>query len=571
MEFNPFATSLIITGLIAAVIAVYIGTHRKAKGAGTFALGMAALTIWSLAYGMELASTTLPEMYFWIRIEYLGIATLPVLWFIFVVKFTGFGKQLTLFRTVLLFIIPACTIALVATNNLHHVYFFAVSTVTEGSLPLLNLTKGPWYWVHVTYSYILLALGTILLVREWLESHRPYKDQIELMLAGILIPWIFDVTYISGIRPFTHLDPTPLGFLLTGLLVMTGLYWYHFLDLVPIARSRLFEAMHEGVIVVEKNGKIADLNPTAARTLGLPDHKIIGTRADTILADYPEIVHLIHSGKDAASEITTKEIPARSFEIRCTRINEGEEGEDVAGFLIIVQDISERRRGETTIRTVLEKMKILSGVTRHDINNQIMAMQSYLYLLDLDCESPTQKEYLGKVLEASGRIALMIRFAENIQEFGIKDPSWHDIGTLIDTTKRGIGPERVVIENEIRGISIFSDPLIIRVFPRLIENILHYGKNVTGIRFSVRVGNGKSCVILCEDNGVGIPASRKEKIFVRDSSEDPGYSLNLTREILGISGLTIRETGNPGAGARFEIQVPEGSYRNTDSDSSSGN
>ncbi|MEN6609393.1 MAG: histidine kinase N-terminal 7TM domain-containing protein [Methanoregulaceae archaeon] len=571
MEFNPFAISLTITGLIAAVIAVYIGTHRKAKGAGIFALGMTSLTIWSIAYGMELASTTLPEMYFWIRIEYLGIATLPVLWFIFVVKFTGFGKYLTPFRTVLLFIIPACTIALVATNNLHHVYFSAVSTITEGSLPLLNLTKGPWYWVHVTYSYVLLALGTFLLGWEWFESHRPYKDQIELMLAGILIPWIFDVTYISGIRPFTHLDPTPFGFLLTGLLVMTGLYWYHFLDLVPIARSRVFEAMHEGVIVVEKNGKIADMNPAVSRALGLPDLKIIGARAETILAEYPGIVRLIHEGKDAISEITTKDIPPRFLEIRCTRINEGDGERDVAGYLIIVQDISERRRGEDAIRTVLEKMKILSGITRHDINNQIMAMQSYLYLLDQECRDPTQKEYLSKVAEASDRIALMIRFTEDIQRFGIKDPSWHDLGNLITIAKENIGPEKILIRNEIQDISIFSDPLIIRVFPRLIENMLHYGKNVTRIQFSARVGNREGCVILCEDNGAGIHASLKEKIFLRNSGEDPGYSLYLTREILGISGLTIEETGYPGAGARFEIRVPEGSYRITNNEGSSGN
>lgn len=572
MEYNPFAVSLIITGLIAAVIAAYIGTHRKAMGSGTFALGMASLTIWSLAYGMELASATIPEMYFWIRIEYLGIATLSVFWFLFVVKFTGHGRLLTPFRTGLLFVIPACTIALVATNNLHQVYFSSVGVVMEGSLPLLDLTRGPWYWVHVTYSYLLLGLGTVLLLREWFESRHPYRDQIELMLAGILIPWIFDITYLSGIRPFTHLDPTPFGFLLTGLLVMTGLYWYQFLDLVPIARSRVFEAMHEGVIVVEKGGKIADINPAATRVLDLPDSGLVGARAGLVLAEYPGIVRMLQEGENAVSEITTGDTPPRSLEIRCTRISEGEGERDVAGFIVIVQDISERRRGGITLRTVLEKLKIISGVTRHDINNQITAMQSYLYLLDQECTDPDRKGYLRNVVDASNRIALMIRFTEDFQEFGLRDISWHDLGILIESAKTTVGTGCVRIENEVRGISVFSDPLIVRVFPRLVQNMLHYGKGITKIRFSATMtGDGKGCVIICEDDGAGIPASRKERIFLRNSCEDPGYSLYLTREILGISGFTIRETGSRETGARFEILVPEGSCRIAKSGENTGN
>ena len=361
MDFNPFSLSLIITGLIALVIAAYIGTHRKALGAGTFALGMASLTIWAIAYGMELASTTLPDMFFWIRIEYLGIATLPALWFVFVIQFSGRGRILTPFRTFLLFVIPVCTIALVATNQLHHIYFSAISIIPEGSMVLLNLFKGPWYWVHVTYSYILLALGTFILVWDWWESQRPYKDQIELMLAGILVPWIFDITYILGIRPFTHLDPTPFGFLLTGLLVMTGLYWYHFLDLVPIARSRLFEAMQDGVIVIEKSGKIADINHSAAWVMDLQEKKLIGSNAREVFAEYPLLLNLIEKQEDGIEEITTNGKTPRYLEIRCTRVNDGIEGyESLAGILLILRDISERRQGEIALYTAIEKMKILS-------------------------------------------------------------------------------------------------------------------------------------------------------------------------------------------------------------------
>jgi signal transduction histidine kinase len=53
----------------------------------------------------------------------------------------------------------------------------------------------------------------------------------------------------------------------------------------------------------------------------------------------------------------------------------------------------------------------------------------------------------------------------------------------------------------------------------------------------------------------------KEKKFERGSGETVGFGLSLSREILDITGITIRETGKPGTGARFEITVPKGQCR----------
>ena len=113
-------------------------------------------------------------------------------------------------------------------------------------------------------------------------------------------------------------------------------------------------------------------------------------------------------------------------------------------------------------------------------------------------------------------------------------------------------------------ISVYADPLLEKVFYNLIDNALKHGGTLTEIRFATEEVNG-DLKIICSDDGKGIPDSDKESIFIQRRGEHKGYGLYLAREILSITKLTIKETGTPGKGARFEISVPKGMYRGSDS------
>jgi len=107
---------------------------------------------------------------------------------------------------------------------------------------------------------------------------------------------------------------------------------------------------------------------------------------------------------------------------------------------------------------------------------------------------------------------------------------------------------------------VFADPLVVKVFYNLMDNAARYGGKITSIRFS-SLESGDDHLIVCEDDGNGVPADEKEKIFERGFGKNTGLGLALSLEILSITGITITETGEPGKGARFEIAVPKGSYR----------
>ena len=118
------------------------------------------------------------------------------------------------------------------------------------------------------------------------------------------------------------------------------------------------------------------------------------------------------------------------------------------------------------------------------------------------------------------------------------------------------------MNNEIPGsVEVFADPLIVKVFYNLMDNAFRYGGKITTIRFSLQESDDVTEIIVCEDDGIGVPAEVKEKIFLREFGQNTGLGLALSREILDITGITIKEAGKPGQGARFEMMVPKGMWR----------
>lgn len=92
------------------------------------------------------------------------------------------------------------------------------------------------------------------------------------------------------------------------------------------------------------------------------------------------------------------------------------------------------------------------------------------------------------------------------------------------------------------------------------DNAIRYGETITTITFYFQISD-MGLSVICEDDGVGIPPGEKGRIFERGVGRNTGMGLFLTREILGITGITIEENGVYGKGARFEILMPRGVFR----------
>jgi signal transduction histidine kinase len=221
----------------------------------------------------------------------------------------------------------------------------------------------------------------------------------------------------------------------------------------------------------------------------------------------------------------------------------------------------ELRESEAVVRRANRQLNLLSGITRHDINNQLTALNLPVDLLRMKISDPALQDCLSQITEASNRIAAMIRFTKIFEEIGAHAAVWQDLRTLVNSAGTDAVPGQVTLKDDLPGgLEVFADPLILKVFFNLIDNALRHGVRVTTIRFSFIAGN-EGGIIVCEDDGEGVAADEKERMFDRGFGKNTGFGLAISREILSITGMAIKETGEPGKGARFEITVPKGAWR----------
>jgi two-component system, sensor histidine kinase and response regulator len=223
----------------------------------------------------------------------------------------------------------------------------------------------------------------------------------------------------------------------------------------------------------------------------------------------------------------------------------------------------ERRKVEKALDEANKKLNLMASITRHDVINQLNNQHESLETALSESTNDPAKAW--EHVRAAALIATQtlnsVRFTEDYQNVGVKAPQWQDLFSLVDTTGKNHSHGRVTIINEIpQGTEIYADPMIGKVFSNMIENTLKYGENATRIRFSTQ-NHGSDTVIIYEDDGVGIPAGRKEAIFSYEYGMTSGLGLFLSREILAITSISVRETGLAGSGVRFEIYCPAETIR----------
>ncbi|MDG6256970.1 MAG: response regulator [Methanomicrobiaceae archaeon] len=223
--------------------------------------------------------------------------------------------------------------------------------------------------------------------------------------------------------------------------------------------------------------------------------------------------------------------------------------------------IFERYRTEEALHEVISKLNLLNSITRHDILNQIAVLRAYQELCREKISDPVMQEYLQCQEMVTVTIQRLINFTRDYQDIGVLSPGWQPVYETIGHALHTTSPPLFGVDIDVEAYEVYADPLLEKVFFNLIENARsHGGGGVTRVLFSCEETD-EGLILVCEDDGEGIPGVEKELIFEQGFGKKTGYGMFLAREILSITGLSIRECGVPGAGARFEIIAPPGTFR----------
>ena len=223
----------------------------------------------------------------------------------------------------------------------------------------------------------------------------------------------------------------------------------------------------------------------------------------------------------------------------------------------------ELEKTQTAFQIANKKLNIMSSITRHDILNQLTALLGYLEISQDVCNDPALSEIIHKEQHAAEAIRKQIEFTRNYQDIGIKSPIWYNIRDNLKNVQSTFQSDTIAFQVILPDLEIYVDPLFPLICQNLIDNTIRHGEHISSIQFSSE-RREHDLVLIYQDDGVGVPDIEKEKIFERGYGKHTGMGLFLSQEILAITGLTMHETGVYGEGVRFEIRVPEGSFRIVD-------
>jgi PAS domain S-box-containing protein len=235
--------------------------------------------------------------------------------------------------------------------------------------------------------------------------------------------------------------------------------------------------------------------------------------------------------------------------------------QNIIAALETIIDITDLKLAEETVKNANTKLNTLTQITRHDIINQLTILMSFVAFVEQSLpDDATVRKHAEKIKNAAQTIQNLIVFTREYQKLGMELARWHSLDHLIHKAMENVDARSIKLSLDPTPVSIYADPLIERVFENLVENSVRYGGKVSEIRISFN-GSANNGKIIFEDNGQGIPDAQKTKIFSKDVGKTPKFGLFITKEILGYHDISIKETGEPGKGARFEIEVPRARYK----------
>jgi PAS domain S-box-containing protein len=243
----------------------------------------------------------------------------------------------------------------------------------------------------------------------------------------------------------------------------------------------------------------------------------------------------------------------------------------LAGYIGVYKDVSQLRKAEEELRKAMEglqvmneKLRVVGGLTRHDVNNKLTAVAGYTYLARNKLPGNSEVlDYLKQIEASIEQTVKIFGFAKAYEMLGVEELAYVDVEKTVDEAV-SLFPslKDIKVVNDCHGLTVLADSLLRQLFYNLVDNSLKYGEKLSLIRVSYEDKNDHLNVIY-EDDGVGIPHAAKPKLFDEGytTGKGSGYGLYLVKRMVEVYGWTIQETGIQGKGARFILTVPEKSQQ----------
>ena len=552
MTWHPSSNAavLIVAAVIAGTNAAYAWRRRRFTGAMPFAFLMMAAAGWSLAGAWEASVVELPVKILAAKLQYLGVVSVAPFWFLFAYDYARKGQGRARRNLVVLGVLPAAVAALAATNEWHHWVWKSVLPVSSAPGADLIYRHGIAVWVLMAYSYVLLALGSVYILRIVRGAAVLNRRHAGILLTGCFIPWVGNFLYLSRLNPFPGLDLTLIGFAVSGPLVAWSIFRYRLLDLMPVALDAIFNVMPGGVLVLDFETRVVDLNPAARRILGLPEDAV-GRLSHEVFTGWPDLGAAFPHLLDLGAERPVRSADGRRWiGVRLSTLRD--RGGPVSGHLILVRDITTSKNARDALEASLREKEALLKEVYHRVRNNMQVISS---LLNHQARLIRDPEVLEMFKESQNRIRSMALVHEMLYRSG--DLSRIDFAAYIrslvvylmhslriDADRIGYGLSVGKIELEI-STAVPVGLIVNELVTNALRHAFPDGRRGR-IDIALDAAPDGALTLAVRDDGVGLPEG-----FAPDRASSLGLQIveMLVQQIEG----TMTAGGGAGGGTEFRI------------------
>jgi PAS domain S-box-containing protein len=559
-ENVPVVLLLVLSGGMTSLFSlVFWRIRASAVGSVPLVIIMAAAAVWSWSAAVGYWSHDPSLMILAMIVKNAAIAIIPVAFIQFSLQYTEKTPRYGTVSWGLLFIIPTLIAVLLIANIVSSVVMWGTPPLPDLSSPY-GSAAGVVFWIFFVYGSFLILTGGAIILQHYKSASGVFRGQLACILIATLPPLLTFTGFVFRISPFGYLDLTPIVFIVSVVALATGIERFALFDLIPVECGAALQQIPTGIMLLDRIGRIVEINQSAHHLLVTAGRDIVGLSIKDVLPPHeiPDPAQLGGKGEHRHTLKREREGMVQYIDLHCIALTTPTG--DCTGYVILLREITDQHLTEQSLAMARKKINLLTGITRHDILNQLTIMMMHNELLMDAIKDPVFSKSLHEQQKAAATIQRQIAFTKDYEKLGENLPRWLDIFGIFTKYKEEFGHDYILYHIHVEGLEVFADPLIDRVFSNLLENSLRYGEKVTSIRLYHEL-HPDGLTIMYQDNGIGIGNEDKEKIFWRGSGKRSGFGLFFSREILSLTGITIRETGEKGSGARFEINVPWGMFR----------
>lgn len=569
----------VVTTLISFFVAFFAWQRKSVKSAKELTLLMIGAGIWTFFVMFETAATSVAEKSFWSGFEYIGGLSTPILYLIFVFRFTGNDKFISTKYILPLFIIPAITLVLAITNEKHHLIWTGFSSISEKTNMMIYY-HGIGYWIgNVAYSYLVFLLASVLLLKYILTQVSVFRLQGIFVLIAGLCPWIFSLVYISGINIVPGLNITPASIILTGSLFAFAIFYTRILDLVPVARKMLVETMPYGILVLDNQNRIQDINGVGLSFLGILNKNVIGFPVESTAALYTDLMYAALRS-DSIDKIKINH--ANGFKI--FSINKYAIEKTQGSRLIVLNDITKHILAEEEIKQKNEELQKVNAekdkffsIISHDLKSPFHGMLGLLESLANDYSDFSEDERKIIIQSSHHSAAKAYKLLNELLEWSrlqnnkveikketvnLKEIIQGNIDVLGSAAeKKEISILNKINQNTFATLDVNSINTVVR---NLLNNAIKFTRTGGSIEISVEQFES-SFELSVADTGVGMSDETISKLFRLDESitmpgtnneKGTGLGLTICNDIVKLNGWKMTLESQLGKGTTFRVLLP---------------